>query len=81
MVSEARTIPRERESEGESNHPENASFTTPCQGVLPRQCSWLKAKSFGTKCIKENAWKLHGTGHLLGMLRLRARPAAELALG
>src|SRR6185369_4567912 len=36
MVSIARTIPRSGESEDESNHPGNASFTTPHQGVLPR---------------------------------------------
>jgi len=36
MVSVARTVPRSGESEGESNHPENASFTIPLQGILPR---------------------------------------------
>ena len=75
MVSEARTIPLEREREGESNHPENVSLTIPRQGVLPRQRHLLPQQLSMQKCMEENSLKLHGKGQIFGMLRLALIPA------
>jgi hypothetical protein len=36
MVSESPNDPAKRARKGKSNHPENASFAKPRQGVLPR---------------------------------------------
>ena len=52
MVSEARTIPAQRESEGESNHSEKVSFAM-LQGVLPRHLCFVTANSFGDKTRRE----------------------------
>ncbi len=63
-------------SEVESKDPDEVSFAIPYQGILPRHLFWLKANSFGLKCMKENALKLHGKGGILGMLRLALLLAA-----
>jgi cytosine deaminase len=68
--------PAKWEREGESNHPENVSLTTPRQGVLPKQRHFAAAAAFKAKCMGENSLKLHGKGQIFRMLRLCARPAS-----
>jgi hypothetical protein len=52
----------------------------PRQGVLPRHRHCFRNSFQGKKRMEENFLKLHGKGHIFGMLRLALIPASpELA--
>jgi hypothetical protein len=46
------------------------------QGVLPRQRHLLPQQLSRQKCMEENFLKLHGKGHIFGMLPLALIPAS-----